>query len=50
MVGPFLDLTLVAEDELRRTTIPIFYDLLQCEFQQKSSLKQVGQNLIQQEN
>lgn len=42
MVGPFLDLTLVAEEELRRTTIPLFYDLLECEFANKGTFKQVG--------
>ena len=46
MVGPFLDLTLVAEEELRRTTLPLFYDLLECEYANKGSFKQVEQALI----
>ena len=46
MVGPFLDLTLVAEEELRRTTLPLFYDLLECEYANKGSFKQVGQALV----
>ncbi|KFV68217.1 Dedicator of cytokinesis protein 5, partial [Dryobates pubescens] len=32
MVGPILEVTLVPEPELRRATIPIFFDMMQCEF------------------
>ena len=32
MIGPFLEMTLTPELELRRTTIPIFFDMMQCEF------------------
>ncbi|XP_051896734.1 dedicator of cytokinesis protein 5 isoform X1 [Pristis pectinata] len=32
MVGPILEMTLVPEPELRRVTIPIFFDMMQCEY------------------
>ena len=32
MVGPFLEMTLIPETELRRATVPIFFDMMQCEF------------------
>lgn len=32
MVGQFLEMTLLPETELRRATIPIFFDMMQCEF------------------
>ncbi|XP_029459966.1 dedicator of cytokinesis protein 5 isoform X2 [Rhinatrema bivittatum] len=32
MVGPILEVTLVPEPELRKQTIPIFFDMMQCEF------------------
>eukprot|EP00061_Rhincodon_typus_P005871 g25903.t1 len=32
MVGPILEMTLVPEPELRRATIPIFFDMMQCEY------------------
>lgn len=31
MVGPILEVTLVPELELRKATIPIFFDMMQCE-------------------
>ncbi|XP_061529041.1 dedicator of cytokinesis protein 5 isoform X1 [Phycodurus eques] len=31
MVGPILEVTLVPESELRKATIPIFFDMMQCE-------------------
>ncbi|XP_050973094.1 dedicator of cytokinesis protein 5 [Labeo rohita] len=31
MVGPILEATLVPEPELRKATIPIFFDMMQCE-------------------
>lgn len=31
MVGPILDATLVPEPDLRKATIPIFFDMMQCE-------------------
>ncbi|XP_014661425.1 PREDICTED: dedicator of cytokinesis protein 1-like [Priapulus caudatus] len=32
MVGPILEMTLIPEMELRKATIPIFFDMMQCEF------------------
>lgn len=32
MVGAFLKMTLIPEIELRKATIPIFFDMMQCEF------------------
>ncbi|XP_077465336.1 dedicator of cytokinesis 2 [Stigmatopora argus] len=31
MVGPILEMTLIPEEELRRATIPIFFDMIACE-------------------
>jgi dedicator of cytokinesis protein 1 len=39
MVGTFLDMALVPEPELRKTTIPIFFDMMHCEFDQDRPLK-----------
>ncbi|XP_021951267.1 dedicator of cytokinesis protein 2 isoform X4 [Folsomia candida] len=49
MVGTFLDMSLVPEAELRRTTIPIFFDMMHCEFDQDrpvKSFKEVEDELI----
>ena len=43
MVGPFLEMTLIPEEEMRRSTIPLFFDLMDCEFQMKGTFKQVRQ-------
>ncbi|KAG7160013.1 Dedicator of cytokinesis protein 2-like [Homarus americanus] len=32
MVGPFLKMTMLPDVELRKGTIPIFFDMMQCEF------------------
>nr|XP_020668233.1 dedicator of cytokinesis protein 5 [Pogona vitticeps] len=37
MVGPILEVTLTPEPELRKATIPIFFDMMQCEFNFSSS-------------
>ena len=42
MVGPFLEMTLIPEPELRKATIPLFFDLLECEFGAKGNFKQVS--------
>lgn len=34
MVGTFLDMAFVPEPELRNSTIPIFFDMMHCEFDQ----------------
>ena len=42
MVKPFLEMTLVPETELRKTTIPVFFDMIECEFRNRQHFKQVG--------
>lgn len=42
MVGPFLKMTMIPDVELRKATIPIFFDMMQCEFY---SLRDQGRNL-----
>lgn len=32
MVGQFLEMTLLPETELRKATIPMFFDMMQCEY------------------
>ncbi|WAR21521.1 DOCK2-like protein [Mya arenaria] len=32
MVGPLLEMTLIPETEMRKATLPIFYDMMMCEF------------------
>ncbi|XP_068248219.1 dedicator of cytokinesis protein 2 isoform X7 [Palaemon carinicauda] len=43
MVGPFLEMTMIPEVELRKATIPIFFDMMQCEFY---SQRDQGKNLV----
>ena len=45
MVGPFLEVTLIPDPELRKATIPLFFDLLECEHKAKGSFKQVSSTL-----
>lgn len=42
MVGPILEVTLVPELELRRSTIPIFFDMMLCEYQLTKSFSRVS--------
>jgi len=35
MVGEFLDMAFVPEPDIRTVTIPIFYDMMHCEFDQE---------------
>ena len=46
MVGPFLEVTLIPEAELRKATIPLFFDLLECEYRAKGSFKQVSPDIL----
>ena len=32
IVGPILEMTLIPEIELRKATIPIFFDMMYCEY------------------
>lgn len=41
MVGPILEMTLIPETELRKATIPIFFDMMQCEFHSTRSFQMV---------
>lgn len=41
MVGPFLEVTLIPETELRKATLPIFYDMMECERNHRGNFKQV---------
>lgn len=46
MVAPFLEVTLVPEKELRKATLPIFYDMIDAEYKSSGSFKSVECNLI----
>lgn len=41
MVGPFLKMTLVRESELRKATLPIFFDMMDCEQAARGNFQQV---------
>lgn len=41
MVGPILEMTLIPEAELRKATIPIFFDMMLCEYQRTGAFKKV---------
>ena len=41
MVGPFLEVTLVPERELRQATLPIFFDMMECEQEVRGNFKMV---------
>lgn len=42
MVGPFMEVTLVPEPELRKATLRIFFDMMECEQQARGNFKQVN--------
>uniref|UniRef100_A0A1B6BYQ6 Dedicator of cytokinesis protein 3 n=1 Tax=Clastoptera arizonana TaxID=38151 RepID=A0A1B6BYQ6_9HEMI len=46
MVGPFLEVTLVPEPELRKATLNIFFDMMDCEQRIRGNFKQVESELI----
>ncbi|XP_075236477.1 dedicator of cytokinesis spg [Lycorma delicatula] len=46
MVGPFLEVTLVPEPELRKATLHIFFDMMDCEQRVFGNFKQVESELI----
>ncbi|XP_072353782.1 dedicator of cytokinesis protein 2-like [Scyliorhinus torazame] len=46
MVGPILEMTLVPEVELRKSTIPIFFDMMHCEFQYKGDFRTFEDEII----
>ncbi|GFO40503.1 dedicator of cytokinesis protein 3-like, partial [Plakobranchus ocellatus] len=47
MIGPFLKVTMIPQAELRKATIPIFFDIIECEFQIKNHLRRVEGRMIQ---
>uniref|UniRef100_A0A8C8BD87 Dedicator of cytokinesis 1 n=1 Tax=Otus sunia TaxID=257818 RepID=A0A8C8BD87_9STRI len=46
MVGPILEMTLIPETELRKATIPIFFDMMQCEFHSTRSFQMFEKEII----
>lgn len=46
MVGPFLEVTLVPEATLRRATLPMFFDMLDCEHRHRGNFKQVRSRFL----
>ncbi|XP_068154340.1 dedicator of cytokinesis protein 3 isoform X1 [Drosophila tropicalis] len=46
MVGPFLEVTLVPEPALRKATLTVFYDMMQCEQAARGSFRLVESELI----
>ncbi|OAD58785.1 Dedicator of cytokinesis protein 3 [Eufriesea mexicana] len=46
MVGPFLEVTLVPESELRKATLHIFFDMMECEQRARGNFKSVESELI----
>ncbi|RUS82675.1 hypothetical protein EGW08_009578, partial [Elysia chlorotica] len=42
MIGPFLKVTMIPQAELRKVTIPIFFDIMECEYQLKGHLRRVS--------
>uniref|UniRef100_A0A8C6KFV9 Dedicator of cytokinesis 2 n=1 Tax=Nothobranchius furzeri TaxID=105023 RepID=A0A8C6KFV9_NOTFU len=47
MVGPILEMTLIPEEELRRATIPIFFDMISCEHKQFGNFHKVDSHMTQ---
>ena len=47
MIGPFLKVTLVPEKELRVATLPIFYDMIQCEQNTSGNFVMVEREIIE---
>ncbi|KAM4621829.1 LOW QUALITY PROTEIN: dedicator of cytokinesis 2 [Polymixia lowei] len=46
MVGPILEMTLIPEEELRRATIPIFFDMITCEHTHFSNFHKFENEII----
>uniref|UniRef100_A0A8C3LMS5 Dedicator of cytokinesis 2 n=1 Tax=Chrysolophus pictus TaxID=9089 RepID=A0A8C3LMS5_CHRPC len=46
MVGPILEMTLIPEVELRKATIPIFFDMILCEYQRTGEFKKFENEII----
>ncbi|XP_053150926.1 dedicator of cytokinesis protein 2 isoform X2 [Hemicordylus capensis] len=46
MVGPILEMTLIPEAELRKATIPIFFDMMLCEYGNTGEFKKFENEII----
>uniref|UniRef100_A0A8C1WRL1 Dedicator of cytokinesis 4 n=1 Tax=Cyprinus carpio TaxID=7962 RepID=A0A8C1WRL1_CYPCA len=46
LIGPFMEVTLVPQLDLRNVLIPIFHDMMDCEQQRSGNFKQVEAKLI----
>uniref|UniRef100_A0A6J0SQS5 Dedicator of cytokinesis protein 2 isoform X1 n=1 Tax=Pogona vitticeps TaxID=103695 RepID=A0A6J0SQS5_9SAUR len=46
MVGPILEMTLIPEAELRKATIPIFFDMMLCEYRHTGEFKKFENEII----
>uniref|UniRef100_A0A8C8G930 Dedicator of cytokinesis 2 n=1 Tax=Oncorhynchus tshawytscha TaxID=74940 RepID=A0A8C8G930_ONCTS len=46
MVGPILEMTLIPGEELRRATIPIFFDMMQCEHKLSAHFQKFENEII----
>ncbi|NWS44433.1 DOCK2 protein, partial [Probosciger aterrimus] len=46
MVGPILEMTLIPEVELQKATIPIFFDMMLCEYQRTGEFKKFENEII----
>ncbi|XP_068133503.1 dedicator of cytokinesis protein 2 isoform X2 [Hyperolius riggenbachi] len=46
MVGPILEMTLIPEAELRKATIPIFFDMMLCEFYHNGDFRKFENEII----
>uniref|UniRef100_A0A671QXK9 Dedicator of cytokinesis 4 n=1 Tax=Sinocyclocheilus anshuiensis TaxID=1608454 RepID=A0A671QXK9_9TELE len=46
LIGPFMEVTLVPQVDLRNVLIPIFHDMMDCEQQRSGNFKQVEAKLI----
>ncbi|XP_067684000.1 dedicator of cytokinesis protein 3-like isoform X2 [Haliotis asinina] len=47
LVGPFLEVTMVPETDVRKATIPIFFDMMLCEQQVKGNFTSVESEIIE---
>ncbi|CAM4734738.1 unnamed protein product [Leuciscus chuanchicus] len=46
LIGPFMEVTLVPQMDLRNVLIPVFHDMMDCEQQRSGNFKQVEAKLI----
>ena len=47
MIGPMLRMTLIPDKEMIKSTVPVFFDLMEQEFKAKGNFKQVSVNTMQ---